>query len=219
MNNENKRLNIALLTTLDTYDRCTWSDTFYSIARTLQKYCGEVAFIGPLTATREIFVGRLIHSGAHLLLRKNFAYRHTYAIAKRYAAQADAWLSGRSFDIVVALNGATELAFLQTRIPVALFEDANFAVLHNYYPQFSSLLRGSARQLDTLQRRGIERADLLLYPTVWAAQSVIKQYNVSANKVAVIPLERISRPCRRVKAFWHVQSLHAVPCCSWGEIG
>jgi hypothetical protein len=68
-------------------------------------------------------------------------------------------LACHPFDVVIALSGATELAFLQTDTPTVLIEDANFALLHNYHAHFSSLLESSAYQLHTLQAKGISKAD------------------------------------------------------------
>ena len=41
--------------------------------------------------------------------------------------------------------------------------------------------------VDDLERRAIERADLLLYPTHWAADSAMRDYGADAGKVRVIP--------------------------------
>ncbi len=49
MKDGNKRLHIAFLTTFDLQSIRTWSwaGTFYHMARTLHKYCGDVTFINP----------------------------------------------------------------------------------------------------------------------------------------------------------------------------
>lgn len=182
-----KRLNIALLTALDAQDRRSWSGTYYYLAQSLQKYCGEVSFIGPLSAFSEMLVGRLTHKSAQFFLHKNFAFRHTYAVSKRYAKVADMRLAGGSFDVIFALSGATEIAFLQTDIPIVLVEDANFAVLRGYHQHFSYLLERSADQIDDIQKRGISKADMVLYPTAWAARAAIEYYHADQQKTHVIP--------------------------------
>src|SRR5947199_9765771 len=115
--NTHKRLRIALITALDVFDRFSWSGTYYYITRALQKHCGDVTVIGPMDASSEMFPGMLVHRGAKLLLKKNYAFRHTFAVSKRYAQIASTRLTHGSFDVVIALSGATELAFLQTDIP------------------------------------------------------------------------------------------------------
>ncbi len=181
------RLNIALLTAQDASDRRSWSGTYYYIAEALQKHCGDVSFIGPIDAFREMLPGRLTHTGAQLLLRKNFAFRHTYAVSKHYAKVATKRLATHSFDVIIALSGATEMAFLETDVPIVLVEDANFAVLHNYHQHFSSLLESSLHQLNDIQARGIRKARLLLYSTRWAALGALDYYRADPQKVRVIP--------------------------------
>ncbi len=187
MANEIKRFNIALLTALDAQDRRSWSGTYYYLAQSLQKYCGDVSFIGPLSAFSEMLMGRLTHKSAQLFLHKNFAFRHTYAVSKRYAKVADMRLAGQSFDVIFALSGATEIAFLQTDIPIVLVEDANFAVLRGYHQHFSYLLESSAYQIDDIQKRGISKADMILYSTAWAARAAIEYYHADKQKTHVIP--------------------------------
>jgi glycosyltransferase involved in cell wall biosynthesis len=187
MDNEINPLNIALLTALDAQDRRSWSGTYYYLTQALQKYCGNVSFIGPLSASNEMFLGRLAHKSAQLFLHKNFAFRHTHAVSKHYAKVADTRLAGRSFDVIFALSGATEIAFLQTKVPIVLVEDANFAVLHGYHQHFSNLLESSAYQINDIQKRGINRANLILYPTEWAARAAIEYYHADKQKTYVIP--------------------------------
>ena len=185
--NAHKRLRIALITALDVFDRRSWSGTFYYMTRSLQKHCGDVSVIGPLDAQREMFTGMLVDKSAKLLLKKSFAFRHTFSVSKRYAQIASERLAYHPFDVVIALSGATELAFLETDTPTVLIEDANFALLHNYHAHFSSLLESSAYQLHTLQAKGISKADLILYPTRWAAQSAIEHYGADERKIRIIP--------------------------------
>lgn len=195
MNNKTERLNIALLTASDAQDRRSWSGTHYYLAQSLQKYCGEVSYIGPLSAFNEMLVGRITHKSAQLLLHKNFAFRHTYAVSKRYAKVTDKRLAGQSFDVIFALSGSTEIAFLETTIPIILVEDANFAVLYDYHQHFSCLLDCSAYQIDDIQKRSISKAEMILYPTSWAAKAAIEVYHAAKEKTYVIPfganLERV----------------------------
>ena len=187
MDNRIRRFNIALLTASDAKDRRSWSGTYYYLAQSLQKHCGEVSFIGPLPAFSEMLLGRITHKSAQLFLHRNFAFRHTHAVSRRYAKVATTRLSGQPFDVIFALSGATEIAFLETDIPIVLVEDANFAVLCDYHQHFSYLLNSSAYQIDDIQRRGISKAAMVLYPTIWAAKAAIESYHADRQKTHVIP--------------------------------
>jgi glycosyltransferase involved in cell wall biosynthesis len=185
--NPDRRFRIALLTALDVLDRLSWSGTFYYMARALQKHCGDITFIGPMEAQRKMLPGMLLHQSAKIFLKKNYMYRHTIPVSKYYAHLADQRLAQQMVDVVIALCGATELAFLETNVPTILIEDANFALLKNYHAQFSELLGCSARQLEVLQTRSIDKASLVVYSTAWAANSAIENYEAGRSKLRVIP--------------------------------
>lgn len=70
MNNQEKCIRIAYLTFRDAQDRRTWSGTYYYMAQALQKNCGEVTYIGPLDASTEKLVGRIVNRGSKILLKK-----------------------------------------------------------------------------------------------------------------------------------------------------
>lgn len=180
-------MNIALLTASNPYDRRSWSGTVYHIMRALQEHCGEVTWIGPLNISMDLLLGKCMHKSSQLVLRKNFLYRHSLHVAKRYARIAATRLAKHPFDVIVAPNGATEIAFLQTSIPIILVEDAHFAVLHEYHQHFSNLLNRSQREAELLQERAIKRARLLLYPTEWAARSAVEYYHARHERVFVVP--------------------------------
>ncbi len=207
MNNETGRLNIALLTALDAQDQRSWSGTHYYLAQSLQKHCGEVSYIGPLSAFREMLAGRVTHKSAQLFLHKNYAFRHTHAVSKCYAKVVEKRLMGQSFDVIFALSGSTEIAFLETSIPIVLVEDANFAVLCGYHQHFSNLLNFSAYQIDDIQKRSISKAKIILYPTNWAARAAIEVYHAKKENTHVIPFgANIEKIPMKEKVFMKRQS-------------
>lgn len=184
---ERKRINIAFLTSLDPQNRRSWSGTVYHTAQALEKHCGDITYIGPLDASKEKLLGKSLHAGSRLLFRKNYAYNHTFMVARRYAKVAQRMLANRAFDIIVTVAGATDIAFLETNIPVVLIEDATFSLLHEYHQHFSHLLKRSAAQVDAMQGLGIRKSSLLLYPSEWAARSAVEVYHADPRSVHVVP--------------------------------
>jgi glycosyltransferase involved in cell wall biosynthesis len=59
--------------------------------------------------------------------------------------------------------------------------------MFDYYPQFTNVTAQARRQADELERATIARADLLIYPTSWAARSAIEDYGADPAKVHVQP--------------------------------
>jgi hypothetical protein len=182
----NERFKIAFLTAHDPLDKRPWSGTIYHIGQALQKQCGDVTFIGPIPARKKL-IGKVFHKTLQALFKKNYAYNHTFSLAKRYAQFTEKKLEQQSFDIIVAVAGATEIASLNTDVPIVLIEDATFALLENYHQHFSSLLRFSKREVNALEDLAIKKASLALYPSQWAAQSAIDYYHADRQNVHVIP--------------------------------
>jgi glycosyltransferase involved in cell wall biosynthesis len=180
------RMKIAFLTSFDPRDRRSWSGTIYYLAQALQKHCGDVSYIGPMNIWQKK-LGKVINKVTLLLFKKQFAYNHSFLLAKKYAKVARKRLEGHDYDLIVTVAGAAEIAFLQTDIPIVLIEDATFVLLHNYYPQYSNLLDISVRETNATEALAIQKACLCLYSSEWAARSAIDVYGAEAGKVHVVP--------------------------------
>lgn len=188
MDDEYERIRIAILTasTLQDRKRSSWGGTVDQITQTLQLHCGEVDHIGSIYPKRRI-LGKLIHKASRLLLKKNYLYNHTFSLARTYAKVAGRRLADQSYDVIIAPSGGTEIAFLETDIPIILIEDANFALLQDYYSEYSNLLKRSAFETNVLEELAIKRASLVLHPSEWAVRSTIEHYHTDHKKVHAIP--------------------------------
>ena len=186
MQTGHKRLKIALLTALTLEDkRSSWRITNGYFAQALEKYCGDITFIEPVQL-KAVLVGKIIKGVLKLLTHKSFMYYHSFFLAKQYAKIMTRRLARQHYDLIIAPACAPEIAYLETDIPIALIEDATFANLYNYYPQYSNLFKRSHYEADTLEGLGIKKASLALYPSLWAAQSALEHYHADPAKVHVV---------------------------------
>jgi glycosyltransferase involved in cell wall biosynthesis len=187
MQNGNRRLKIAFLNTLILQDkRTSWKITNEYIAQALQKHCGDITYIDPIQL-RSLLLGKIINKSTQLLLKRSFMYYHSFLIARSYGKSMTPKLAGSDFDVIFAPSCATEIAYLETDIPIVLIEDANFALLHDYYSQYTHLLKRSFYEVDTLEGLALRRASLALYPSEWAAHATYEHYAVDAQKVHTVP--------------------------------
>lgn len=180
-------MKIAFLHSSDTLDKQTWSGANYNIARMLEKRCGEVVHLSPIPNSMEMLLGRTINKSSQILFGKRFRYHNCFLLAKRYAKFAGPRLTDQSFDMIVAPAGATEIAFLETDIPIVLIEDATYGLLIDYYPVFSNLSKRSMYELDTIQKLALKKASAVIYSSAWAARSAIKDYRADPRKVHAVP--------------------------------
>jgi glycosyltransferase involved in cell wall biosynthesis len=188
MIDETRHIKIAFLTAFDLQDIQSWSwgSTFYYMAQALQKHCGEISYIGPIHCWEQL-AARIIRKGSWLLLKKNFAQYHNFLVAKKYAQVAAQRLARDTFDVIFTPVGEPEIAFLETDIPIVLFEDATYGELINYYPAYSNLLKRSIYELNTLEDLALKKASLIVPSSEWAARSVIEDYHTDRRKVHVLP--------------------------------
>src|SRR6266571_9285871 len=193
MNDENKSIKIAFLTSIDPQDKQSWSGIFYHTAQALQRHCGEVIYMVSTDTKKSAGKTALYKRLRNVLrkfsiARKYFVYNYRVSIARKFAAFAAQKLLEHPFDVVVAPASLTEVAFLDTDIPIVLVEDATFALLHNYYPQYSNLTQSSVRTMNAISERAIKKANLLIYTTEWAARSAVEDYHADPQKVHVVPM-------------------------------
>lgn len=191
MTDANGRRKIAFLTSIDPLDKRSWSGIFYQMARSLQRHCGDVTYIGPLSEKRkELPLFSQVKVWLKKFARRYFVYDYHIRVAKNRAAVANSRFAQEQHDVIVAPASLIQVAFLELErdIPVVVVEDGTFALLLNYYPQYSSLFAHSVRQMHAITKLGIGKASALIYSSRWAAQSAINDYHASPQRVYVVPM-------------------------------
>jgi glycosyltransferase involved in cell wall biosynthesis len=197
MGDEKRRIKIAFVTPMDPQDKRAWSGILFHTAQALQKYCGDVSYIGQ-TNSNQHPARKAFYKKMRFLLKKYSSYNPFFSIgrkyfvcnyriytAKKFSKIVNPWLAAHSFDVIVAPASTTEIAFVNTDLPIVLVEDATFESLHNYYPQYSNLPKNSVRQMNLLSNLAIRKASLLVYASGWAAQSAIDDYHADPQQVHV----------------------------------
>lgn len=185
METDKKCLKIAFITSYDPEDKNSWSGTIYHIIQALQS-CGDLYYIGPVK-TRLRFIPRGFNYLAHII-GKNYAYVHNNFISKAYAKKIEQELAEGSFDLIFAPSASAEIANLKTNLPIIYLSDTTFALINEYYNEyFSNLLDISKKDANFVEKCAIRKADLLLYPSKWVADSAINDYGADESKVFVVP--------------------------------
>lgn len=170
----------------DPNDKKSWSGLPYYIMKALERHCGEVIPLGPLN-NKLFTIGKIVNKCSSLFLRKKFDYYHSIPIAKEFATNLQKKLKGNHFDLLFFPAGCEILSFLETEIKKVYFSDTTFNLMVDYYPNYSNLLNISKKWGNLLEKRALKKADIILYPSQWAAKSAVKDYNVENEKIFVIP--------------------------------
>ncbi len=155
--------------------------------RSLQRHCGEVIPLGP-TGRGYYLAGKLCRLSLRTFAGQNVDYKRTVALSKGFARIFERKLSRIKCDVIFAPVASTEIAFLNTALPIVRYEDLTARLFQNYAASLENLSPWSLRQCEIIETRALERADQLIYPSEWAAQSAKVDYGVSEEKIRIIPM-------------------------------
>jgi glycosyltransferase involved in cell wall biosynthesis len=180
-----RRPRIAFVTSGDARSRSAWSGIPYYMAKALQAHCGEVVYLQPGLSPGAL-LGKLRNRLTRRILGQNRAHYHTLGLARSSAGSLRRKM-GRDVDLVFAPAGSTNVAFLDVDVPVVYTSDTTFELMREYYPEFSGLGDAYASQANEVEQRALDTADLVLYPSRWAASSAREDYGVAEEKIHVVP--------------------------------
>ncbi len=177
---------IAFATVGDAREVRFWSGTPFHMSRALANEGNDVVHVGPLNAP-SLPMYRAYSRLRRALRGKALSAVHAGPVASQYAADALRKIRAASADIVFAPAGSIFAWAIPESIPVVYVSDATFRLVENYHPNYRNMSRKARETAERLERDTIARADLILYPSEWAAESAVKDYAADPAKVHVIP--------------------------------
>lgn len=180
---------VALLTSGDARDPRLWSGTPVNMARAVERRLGPVHHLGPMPAWLRIAPKIPERIRTALGARTKGLPQHSALAARLYGPIADRRLARLDppADLVLSPAGSALIPHMRSRLPVVYSSDATARLMFDYYPQFSGVSEGARAAADELERRTVARADLLLYPTRWAADSAVADYGADPGRIRVAP--------------------------------
>jgi glycosyltransferase involved in cell wall biosynthesis len=185
--NTSNKLRIGFLTAQNPKDLRAWSGIIHHLATSLARHAGEVVLLGPAFTGREDQLLRLDNKIRNYFGKK-YDVSHSIYQSMGYAGIFDFRLQNNLVDVIFAPVASTEIALLKTSIPIVYMSDTTFAAINGYYADFSNLLAISRIEANFIERLAIRKAAHLIYPSQWAANSAIRDYGASQDRVHVFPM-------------------------------
>jgi glycosyltransferase involved in cell wall biosynthesis len=182
-----KRLKIAYVTSLDARNKHSWSGIHYSIWQALQKNVGDVELIGPIKPFFALWIGKITTGLSQKLFHKRYNYRHSRLLAKAYAKVVNKQLQKNKYDLIVVPATSTFIPYLKTNAPIAYIGDSTVQNSMDYYPALSNLWGFSRKETISLEQAALNKSSLLTYPSKWASNSAIHDFDIPPSKVFTIP--------------------------------
>lgn len=181
-----RRLRIGFLSRADARSRSPQSGVFFFMAKALQKHCGDVVFLGPYTpvpsdppAPTEPPAADPDSAG------KKYDTERNRTVSQALARFFEERLRQEKVNLIFAPNAAPEIAYLETDLPIIYLSDATVRLLDGYYENFTHL--ANRDEVDDIERRAIQKAQLLIYRSPWAAESAVRDYAAAPERVHAIP--------------------------------
>ena len=187
----NKRIKIALITLNDANDKKSWSGTLYNISKSLQEYCGDVYYIEPFSSFRNRSLKNVLFLFNYLLekiFKKGYVYTFNQLLCKNLSRYVENNLEGKKFDLIFAPAGSSELAFLNTKLPVVYLSDSTFNLLFGSENRYIiNPLDISLKEGNYIEKLAIDKSDMIIYSSKWAADSAIGDYSADESKIHIVP--------------------------------
>ena len=182
-------MELAYVTTYDS-TRLTgsdeWSGTGYYIAQSLKSQEIELNYVCPLEdPTICKAIRKLKRHYYELLYGKNYQKNSDPQLLKNYARQVEQKLSSQ--DKIVFSATIDPIAYLESDRPIVFWADATFAGIADFYPQYSNLHPEVIRDWHHMERLALQKSQLAIYSSDWAAKTAIDFYQADPDKVKVVP--------------------------------
>lgn len=182
-------MKVFFVTLFDAQNIKNWSGTAYYLSKSLEEAGVEIEYIGNLESLPDTYYKfRLRNLFYNKLLKKRFGtYISFYEPEnlKFIARQVEKKLQDTSGGIVFS-PGAIPIAYIKTDKPLALWTDATFAVMEDYYSEFVGLHKRTIKNCNQYEKSVLKNSDLAIFSSEWAANSAIKDYEADPGKVKVL---------------------------------
>ncbi|MFW6358277.1 MAG: glycosyltransferase family 4 protein [Chroococcales cyanobacterium] len=144
-----------------------------------------VQYLCPLTRKSTLIPKVKWRFYRYILQQKYIAWAEP-SVNQNYADQILKRLSNFGSDVVMAPE-INLLAYLECDRPLILWTDTPYAGLFEGYPDFSNLCQETMNHLTTMDQLTLDKCQLAIFPSIWAANIAIKNYQVDPDKVKVVP--------------------------------
>lgn len=175
-------MRISYLTT-EPINIYNWSGLDFYIAKSLENAGAELDYVGNVNVKRDIrFYG---NKAFYKLFKKKYLWDRTTLTAQAFAKEAERFIKPNT-DIIFS-PGSLPISLVESKKPKVFYHDSTFALMVNFYHQFTNLTASSIREGNLLEQAALDSCSLAIYCSEWAAQSAINDYHTKPEKVKVVP--------------------------------
>ena len=174
-------MNIGLITEIDIRRKEAWSGTILHMVRALEQAGTRLEILGPVNERETILLKR---AGKVLrrLTGEDPMLNRVRAVTRRKGRKVLDLSRSASIDVLFAPVGSTLIADLPpSDIPVVYCSDATVRLMLDYYDWYGTPSPRVRDRAIASEAAAMRRADLLTFPTQWAARSAIDDYGIDSG--------------------------------------
>lgn len=180
-----ERPRIIFLSEKDPLSKKDWSGIPYFMYHALQKWYNVEHIKAPSFRTIKL-LGYYFGKVFSFFTGKKYIFDYGLILAwcfGRYYSRALKYKQGYAFIFVPA--GLTEIAFIETKIPIIGFGDCSIVQLFNYYPSLNDASSLSVRELRYVELKALNKLQLALFSSSWASDFVKHEFKF--ERTSTIP--------------------------------
>jgi glycosyltransferase involved in cell wall biosynthesis len=177
---------IVIVTQTNPLDKVSWSGIHYQMYRSLSETFEVVEVAGPINKW-VVKVFGVTNKITRLIFKKGYNHKNSIIVSYVLSKIFQKRLKRKKYDYILAPAASTEIAYLNTSIPIIYYTDSSFGQLNEYYDTYSSLFRFSVKESNYIEQKALLKASYYAYPSEWAKKYVEKNYQLNATP-KVIPM-------------------------------
>lgn len=179
------RERIIFLSAKNPFSTRDWSGIPYFMMQALQKEY-EIEHIQAPSFTFLRRVGYYFGKLTNLLTGRKYIFDYGIILAWCYGRHYTGLLRRKvGYKFIFVPAGLSEIAFLETKIPIVSFGDCSILQLFNYYPSLNNVSGISSQEVNFVENRAFKKVSLAFFSSLWASAFVKQHFKV--NRVATVP--------------------------------
>jgi glycosyltransferase involved in cell wall biosynthesis len=175
---------IAFISATDPNNKKSWSGIYYQMLINLQNNNVEVEVLGPIPSLFSKFLA-VTNRFTKIVFNKGYNYKNSILLSFIHSKFIQYKLGKKKYDYIFAPAASTEVAYLNTNIPIIYCSDSSFGQLNEYYDTYSSLFKFSIKESNYIEQKAILKASYLTYPSAWASNYVEKIYKTNCVPITI----------------------------------
>lgn len=175
---------IAFISATDPNDKKSWSGIYYQMLVNLKSNNVEVDVLGPIPFLFSKSLA-IVNRITKLLFNKGYNYKNSILLSFIHSKYIQYKLGNSKYDYIFAPAASTEVAYLNTNIPIIYCSDSSFGQLNDYYDTYSNLFKFSVKESNYIEQRAILKASYLIYSSDWASNFVEKNYKTNCKPTTI----------------------------------